>query len=87
MLRMLAIAVSMPAVLVLDMAPDEVACTTMGRVVVVAEGAGAGADGAGAGAGIPVNGLHDKGQDLCSMLLPADAADDSSNVCASCCRI
>ena len=32
----------------------------------VAEGAGAGADGAGAGAGIPVNGLHDKGQDLCS---------------------
>lgn len=82
-------ALSMPAVLVLDMAPDEVACTTMGRVVVavVAEGAGAGADGAGAGAGMPVNGLHDTGQDLCCMLLPADAADNSSSVCTSCYRI
>ena len=57
MFSMLAMAASIWALLAFVMLLEEVACTTMGSVVVAAvaaAGAGAAAEGAGAGAGTPV---------------------------------
>lgn len=61
MFSTLAMAASIWALLAFDMLLEEVACTTMGSVVVAAvaaAGAGAAAEGAGAGAGTPGQNHH-----------------------------